>query len=44
VSRYAHLCGQLGLKHRVVWLDEGVKDPADCHVDYLRDKILEQCN
>ena len=39
--RYAQLCGQLGLKHRVIWLDEGVKDPAECHVDYLRDKIQE---
>lgn len=41
VSRYASLCHQLELKHRVVWLDEGVKDPAECHVDYLRDKIQE---
>lgn len=40
-TRYAHLCGQLGLKHRVIKLDEGVKDPAECHVDYLRDKIQE---
>jgi len=41
VHRYAALCHQFNLQHRVVWLDEGVKDPAQCHVDYLRDRIQE---
>lgn len=41
VHRYAKLCAQFGLKHKVVWLDEGVKDPAEAHVDYLKDKIAE---
>lgn len=39
VQAYARLCQQLGLQHKVVWLDEGAKDPADCHVDYLRERI-----
>jgi hypothetical protein len=42
VGRYAHFCQQLGLKHKVIRLDDGVKDPAECHPDYLRDKIQEQ--
>ena len=44
VYRYAKLCHQLGLDHRPIWLDEGVKDPADCHVDYLKDRIHAHCN
>lgn len=44
VSRYGHLCALLGLEHRVVWLDDGVKDPDDCHVEYLRDRITAACN
>jgi hypothetical protein len=39
VARYAMLCQKLGVEHRVIWLDEGVKDPAECHPEYLRDKI-----
>lgn len=39
IIRYASLCQTLGLEHRVLWLDEGAKDPDDCHPDYLRDKI-----
>lgn len=39
VERYAKFCQQFGLKHRVVWLDPSCKDPAECHVDYLKDKI-----
>ena len=37
--RYAELCQQFGLQHRILWLDEGVKDPAECSIDYLRDRI-----
>ena len=44
VERYAKLCHQFGLEHRVIWLDEGVKDPADCHPEYLRERITEACN
>jgi len=44
VQRYAALCAQLGLDHRPIWLGEGVKDPAECHVEYLRDRIQEACN
>lgn len=43
VDRYAKFCQMLGLDHQVIWLEEGVKDPAECHVDYLRDKIQEYC-
>lgn len=39
VTWYTRFCHQLGLRHAVVWLDEGVKDPAECHPDYLRDQI-----
>lgn len=42
VFRYAKFCDQLGLRHKVVWLDEGAKDPDDCHPDYLKEKIEEQ--
>lgn len=38
---YAKYCQQLGLQHRVAYLGEGVKDPAECHPDYLRDRIEE---
>jgi hypothetical protein len=41
VQIYARYCHRLGLKHKVIHLDEGCKDPADCHVDYLKDKIEE---
>jgi len=41
IGRYAQYCAQLGLTHKVIKLDEGVKDPAECHVDYLRDRIQE---
>jgi hypothetical protein len=41
IGVYAKYCQQLGLKHKVVRLGEGVKDPAECHVDYLRDRIQE---
>jgi hypothetical protein len=36
---YAKYCQQLGLRHGVVWLDEGVKDPDECSPAYLYDKI-----
>ena len=39
VGRYASLCQTLGLYHKVIWLDPGCKDPGECHVDYLRDRI-----
>jgi hypothetical protein len=39
VGRYARFCQTLGLRHRVVQLDEGVEDPAECHPGYLRDQI-----
>lgn len=39
VDRYAKFCWQLGLKHQVIWLDEGVKDPDECAVEYLKDCI-----
>ena len=39
VSVYKKACQELGIGHKVVWLDEGVKDPAECHPDYLKDKI-----
>jgi hypothetical protein len=42
IGKYARFCKELGLKHKVVWLDEGVKDPAECAVAYLKDKIYEQ--
>lgn len=41
VQVYAKFCHQFDLKHRVVHLDEGVKDPDECSPDYLRDKITE---
>lgn len=41
VIRYRTLAFQLGLRYKTVWLDEGVKDPAEAHPDYLRDKITE---
>lgn len=36
---YAKFCAQLGLGYKMLWLDEGVKDPAEAHVDYLRERI-----
>jgi hypothetical protein len=36
---YAKLCAQLGIGYKMLWLDEGVKDPAECSVEYLRDRI-----
>lgn len=39
IDRYASLCAKLGLEHRVIWLDEGAKDPDDCAVAYLKDRI-----
>lgn len=39
VEHYQKHCARLGLSHVVIWLDPGCKDPDDCHVDYLRDKI-----
>jgi hypothetical protein len=41
VARYASLCQRLGLRHEVIYLDEGVKDPDECAVEYLKDKIQE---
>ena len=38
---YARHCQQLHLKHQVIYIDEGAKDPDDCAVEYLRDKIQE---
>jgi len=35
------MCKKLGLKHKVVRLDEGAKDPAECSPAYLKDKIEE---
>ena len=39
ITVYAKFCRQLGLTHKVLWLDEGAKDPDDCAVEYLRDRI-----
>lgn len=41
IEKFAEYCGKLGLRHKVVYLGGGVKDPAECHADYLRDKIQE---
>jgi DNA primase len=38
---YARFCSALGIRHKVLWLDEGVKDPAECSVEYLSDRITE---
>lgn len=39
IAKYADFCQQLGVRHRVLHLDEGVKDPAEAHPDYLKDRI-----
>jgi len=41
VKSYASMCKKLKFKYKVLWLDEGVKDPAECHPEYLKDKIQE---
>ena len=39
MSVYAEMCAQLGIGYKMLWLDEGVKDPDQCHPDYLKEKI-----
>jgi hypothetical protein len=39
VEVYARYCASMGISHKVLWLDEGCKDPAECSPDYLREKI-----
>ena len=39
IGLVAKMCVQLGIGYKMLWLDEGVKDPDECHPDYLRDKI-----
>ena len=41
IALYAKMCIQLGLGYKTLWLDEGVKDPDECDLDYLRDKISD---
>lgn len=36
---YETLCRKLQLPYRVVWLDDGVKDPDEACAEYLADKI-----
>lgn len=43
IGRYEKFCHQLDLHHKVIWLDEGVHDPAECHPEYLKDRIAA-CN
>lgn len=38
---YAMMCKDLNIGHKVLMLDEGVKDPDECHPDYLKGKIEE---
>lgn len=41
VGIYKEHCQTLGVSYHTVWLDEGVKDPAECHPDYLRDRLAQ---
>lgn len=36
---YASFCQKLEIEYKVLWLDEGVKDPDEACVDYLRERI-----
>lgn len=38
---YAQLCKKLGIRYKRLTLDDGVKDPDDCHPEYLKTKIQE---
>jgi len=44
VGYYSRHCQQLGLTHKVIWLDEGVKDAAECASEYLKEKIYQALN
>lgn len=39
IEVYRKFCNQLQMEYRLVKLGEGVKDPDDCHPDYLKDCI-----
>lgn len=41
VRAYAELAKKLGVKHVVLQLGAGVKDPAECAVEYLAERIKE---
>jgi DNA primase len=41
VQKYSSVCKQYGIDHRVLWLHESVKDPAECSPIYLKDRIEE---
>jgi hypothetical protein len=39
IARYAEFCHKLGIYHHVLTLDPGVKDPDECHPDYLKERV-----
>jgi hypothetical protein len=41
IGKYAELCKKAKIGHRVLYLGDGVKDPDECCVEYLRDRIQE---
>jgi DNA primase len=41
VAVYAQYCKAKGIPYKTLHLGEGVKDPGDCHPDYLRERIEE---
>lgn len=40
-KKYQSMCYTLGIKHDVIWLPDDVKDPDECAVGYLYDRIKE---
>jgi DNA primase len=42
VEGYMDAAKRCGLKYRKIDVGEGVKDPGDCHEDFLYDKIMEE--
>jgi len=38
-THYAMLCQKLGVPYHALTLDEGVKDPGECHPDYLKERL-----
>jgi hypothetical protein len=41
IAAYRRFCNQLHLRHKVLKLDDAVKDPDQCHPDYLKDQIAK---
>ena len=39
MARYKEMCRTLNIPYRHIWLDEGCKDPDECHPDYLKDRL-----